>query len=374
MSNDFGVEYHLWSYANEPGELLDRLIGEVGIDHVTVPVVTGPLEHFRIAPPSPPNLFTTAGGWHFPPAAEAYRGCAVRPRTARWFGKRDVLARVATIVAKHRVRLVCRLDVRSCRPLLEHEPHLSTRNAWGDAAPGAGLCVLHPDTRELLRATVRDLRRYEPAGFQLVDWAPDLAVDRGLPRPLSHTPVAQALLDLCFCPACRQAALAAGVDPDQAARSVRQHLLDALREAPDAIRERLKQDEVLAGYVAARRTAAAAWQRELIARHADCRWYHVCDAPTPNLPWDREPPAGDTACTRIRRGLVGDTAVSGAPGPAEGRILPAWRPVVTRPDRLVRLVAEAAGRVAGPIEFAGIEEAPPDVVDWLRQALRYARR
>ncbi len=375
MTSDFGVFYHLWSHADQPGELLDRLIGEVGVDHILVPAITGPLEQFRVDPPHPPNLFATGGGWHFPPSAAFYRGVAARPRVARWFGKRDALARVAASAAQRGVTLVCRLDLRDCRPVLDHAPHLCMRNAWGDAAPRAGMCVLNPDVRELLLAAVRDLARYAPAAIQLVDWEPDLAADRRNKRPLDHTPAARTLLDLCFCPACRQIALAGGVDPDLVARSVKTHLNHILADELDATRTRLEEDDLLAAYVAVRQQAAATWMREILAHHSEIRWYHERDDSPPALPWSASAACGPVDWIPVLRGRgsEADPPREGLPATA-GRVLPVWRPFVSRPDQLVRSVASVARVVRGPIQFDGIEEAPPEVVDWLRQALRYARR
>jgi hypothetical protein len=143
MPPQFGLVLPLWDYADRP-EWLDRVAGEIGLDHLTVPVVSGPVESFRLARAIPPDsaaapYFATEGGWHFPPNAKSYSSTGVRPTKARWFGAADVLGRLAEHLARLGVRLVARVELRDVSALLHAEEHLAQRNAWGQPILTAGL-------------------------------------------------------------------------------------------------------------------------------------------------------------------------------------------------------------------------------------------
>lgn len=382
---DFGLVYHLWSFSGEPGDLLDRAVGQVALDRLVVPVVTGAVAQFRPDPDLSPSLFHTAGGWHYPPAADAYRAGSVRPRAARWFGKRNALERLAEFAQRRNLKLVCQIDPRPVASLIEHEPHLRQRNAWGDEDVSTGACALNPDLRELLIGVVRDLARFAPAEIQLVNWAPDLSANQTAPRPLAGAPLARALLDICFCPSCRQAALTAGVDPDHAARSVRLHV-ESLLGDDETAESRLADDEVLAAYLAARRAECAVWLRQLAATHSDVCWSMLTEYPPPtiarlapastmpHLDCDAFTPIFRTARLTPTRGEEAGEEVRPTPPPPGGRQMRVWAPAGKRSDQLVRAVTEAARQCAGPIDFANLEQAPPELVDWLRQAVRFASR
>jgi hypothetical protein len=380
MSGDFGIAYPLWTDPQGPGRLLDQAIGEVGLDHLTIPVVTGPQEQFRPSPAQPPHCFHTEGGWHFPPHAARYTDGPVRPRLARWFGKRDLLSRICEHAGGRDIAVIFRVDLRAVGGLVEHDPYLRTRNAWGDEVVPAGPCVSNPELRELLRATLDDLLRYEPAGFQLADWAPDLPTGRGVARPLDWQPLARKLADVCFCPACRQIATVSGTDPDQAARSARVHVERLLTDPENgAVAAKARDDEVLNAYVRARQQDNAAWLHQVAERHHARRRYFLTDAASAesvvvplgqeafqlvvrpfSLPVDREEDALGTPVRLAKH--------------AFGLVLPVWRPAIHEGGQLVRHVS--ALRRAGVVffDFEGLDEAPDEAVTWLRQAVRFARR
>ena len=390
MSGNFGLVFHLWDFAGEPGTLLDRALGEVGFDHLTVPVVTGSMEQFRLDPVHPPHIFVTEGGWHFTPRLDSYQGGTIRPRAARWFGKRDVLGRLREYADERNVELVFRVDPRAVTSLPEHEPHLRARNAWGDENPSAGVCVLNADARELLRGTLADLMRYEPAGFQLVNWMADLAVERGRTRQFQWHPWLQRLLDICFCPACRQAAAVAGVDPDQAARSVRVHVERMIADPENSDDAgQLDEDGVLRSYLDVRRRDTLTWLARLAETHDRHRRYMLVDHWFSNEHWSEAETAfadlPDSAFVQVFRSLT--LALSDFDfqqsvfGPAAGRginslglVLPVWYPFVRQADQLVRTVSEAMRAGVALLDFEGLEDAPGEALNWLRQAVRFARR
>ncbi len=375
MAVDFGILHPLWNYADDQGALLERVTGEIGIDHLTVPAITGACTQFRTHAELETPLFHTAGGWHFPTASQVYSAAGVRPQRARWFGAADILARLAERTRRHGLRLVLRIDLRAVHALVEHEPHLCQRNAWGQPVPTAGACACSPDLRELLRATLDDLRRYEPRGFQLVNWQPDYPADgTAAARPLDWQPRARALLDKCFCASCRQIAQRAGLDVDELATRV-QTEIHRLMSAPEPD---TKLDSQLARYDEARHGDCAAWLRQLAGADKSCAYQLVHGAAVSPSQFAGDPldsvvelPAYSTT-TDAREWLLQQP---GLEHPAEtGLRLATWRPFFEDSGALGRVVL-AATRLGIPFfDFAGLDQAPAEAVTWLRQAVRNARR
>jgi hypothetical protein len=193
------------------------------------------------------------------------------------------------------------------------------------------------------------------------------------------------LLSLCFCESCIQAANARGVDAEAAARSVRVHLGPMLAGRPARMgspREFLAADPVLDGFAAVRRQTvaslveavrkqssapvvvrvpkdrlAAAWDAPSIAPHCDGFLLATWDEPTERLP-TRIAELADAAGgrSRLQRGFAAHP--------------PHTRDAAT----LVRSVHEAVAACHTSIGFHHLGLVPPDCRDWIRQAVRFARR
>ncbi|RMF83018.1 MAG: hypothetical protein D6744_05490, partial [Planctomycetota bacterium] len=275
MSTCYGLVYPLWAGELGQDDLLDRALGEVGVDFVTVPIATGAL--LRIAPwrPSPPARFRTRGGWHIPLRGAAQAATLKRIPQAGWFGKRDPLRPVLDQLAARRLPAIARIDLRAAAVLREQGDHLSMVNAWGESEPGCGACVLNPELRELLHAAVA---MAQDAGFdacEIVDWCVDCATTRAsASRPLSWNPTVRALLDVCFCAACRQTADEEGIDADQAARSVRVHSRRALLDPTTSLAADPGADELLARYREARGAKCDEWLARFTQRHTSGTIFH----------------------------------------------------------------------------------------------------
>lgn len=378
MGAEFGIVLPLWSYAADNGALLDRAAGEVGLDYVAVPGVTGPRAQFALAPDRAEPYFYTEGGWHFPPSAKLYAASGARPSKARWLATADHLNRLHEHAQRLRLRLVLRIDLRSVPALVEQEPHVAQRNAWGQAVSAAGPCVCNPNVRELLRATVEDLGRYEPAGFEVVDWMPDHAVDSSAFRPLTWNLVIRPLLDVCFCAACRQIAERAGIDADQAARSVRVRVARAAG-LPAGTADKDAEDDVVAGYRSARAADCGAWLRWLAETDTAHRYQllHAFETPAPF----EESPLEELVHLPVHaiEHALDDDRLAGLLRWATTFqhwcwALPVWRPSFNVPASLVRLLTEAARAGVQTFDLEGLDEAPPEAVVWLKQAVRFARR
>ena len=376
MAAEFGILYYLWDFAADDGRLLERVVGEVAIDHVVVPVVTGARTTFHmLVRPEAPN-FHTDGGWHFRNSAKVYQNVALRPRKARWFAAGDLLAQLRERVSTWNLKLHVRIDLRAVQQLVDDQPHVMQRNAWGQETPAAGACARNADVRELLRATLEDLSRYGLAGYELRDWLPDHAVDRHTPRPYHWMPNVRRLLDMCFCASCRQIAERAGVDGEQAARSTRVYVerLLATGDAAGAD-DPAATDPVLDAYVNVRMADCAAWLRRQVEDKPECRRLPLRDLGGPSLgtcaPWVqmlRVPPPHTIGDERWRERFDAELARSAALS------LPAWRSLFADSAAFVSLVHRVVDGGIAVVDFEGLTEAPAEAIDWLRQAVRFARR
>ncbi len=385
MAETFGIVLPVWHYEADDGQLLERAVGEVGLDHVTAPAVTGPSRDFRLDTVEQP-YFETPGGWHYPSKVGSVRERRTsRSAAPEWPSQAprrrhppglDVLANLAEHTRRLKVGLVLRVDVRAAARLLDVSLHISQRNAWGQPLPTAGACACHPDTRELLRATLDELNRYNPLGFELLHWLPDEHVDHSLPRPLDWQPAARRLLDICFCSACREIAERGGVDAGQAARAVRVSVGPLVEQESDEVDRNTGFDPVVEAYQAVRAADCADWLSRLADALAPrpCWLVHDIDR-TISGTGSKVPRIASVLPTRQidesrLQALLGQVA---ADCPV-GLCVPVWRPAFSDAPRLVRLVAESTRAGVQHFDFEGLPNAAPQALTWLRQAVRFARR
>lgn len=232
----------------------------------------------------------------------------------------------------------------------------------------------------MLRATLEDLRRYEPTAFELVNWNPGpapTARQASYSSTLASIPDARPLLESCFCPACRQIAESAGVDPDLVARHVRELLPLLVRRAaadtcPATPAGQPNPTEItalqhLAAYDEARMADLARWRRRLADSDPQHTYWHLQAV----LP----------AVMRRHADLphILDCAAAGVshaspPPPSAGLAVPCWRPFFPDSAALVRFVAAARENGCEFFDFECVDESPPDASTWLKQAVRFARR
>ena len=369
FAQSFGIVLPLWSYAADDGRLLDHVAGEVGLDHVTVPVVAGAASQFRLAEGYEKPYFQTEGGWHFPPTAKLYTASGVRPTKARWFGSADHL-RACGSTSNAWALGWCfgstsgpssrswnrNRSLASAMPGGRKFPRRALRLQSARARAAAGHTRRSAPLRAgRVRARGLDARLRGGLGDGT---APELA-----PR---GPPVARYLL-LSRVPAdCR----ARGADPDQAARSVRVCVEQQAAAAPEA-QDAAPHDPVVLQYAAARVADCALWLRQLAEADADHRYQliHAFETPLPYVPPPLEELArlSDRALAAVEPdGLSSLLRCAGIVGWA----LPVWRPSFTAPATLVRLVSDAVANGVRLFDFEGLDEAPSEAVTWLKQAVR----
>ena len=138
----------------------------------------------------------------------------------------------------------------------------------------------------------------------------------------------------------------------------------------------LQGDELLREYVAVRVRAVERWLESLARRQPEQQFFHG-------------PVNFDSAHIGLR-GLDGfsrievfdaeaheaatteDTATF--PAMPDGMEVGLWFAWSSGSDALVRAVSDLAERGVRFFDFAELDETPPETVDWLRQAVRFARR
>lgn len=392
MAGDFGIVYPLWNHIADAGDFLDRVAGEVGIDHLTIPVVSGPWTQFRLRllPESP--YFHTEGGWHYPFNAKLFSALGARPKAAKWFGSKDILGVVRDRADDLGLTVYFRMDVPYGAALIANSSHLRQRNAWGDTYHDSPACMCNPETRELIRLTIEDLIRYDPAGFQLFNTHIDLWASRreALIEPMN------APLNTCFCAGCRQ--ISAGVvDPDQAARSVRADFekwswLTSLTAA--VIEKKLTeqagpegQRSVGRDYDDARDTSVIEWVRQIMKRYPARRIFRSHDVDSllgGVLPRDleREPSTPILQLPLFAMGLLlaGAASIDKSLETLRPHGAVSW-PLTCSIDTseaeqssFVQMVSRLTAAGATFFDFEQVDTVHPNGLRQLKQAVRYARR
>lgn len=408
---DFGLLYPLWFHTSEPAAL-DEWLGSVGVQFVTVPLVTGPLREFRAPRATGPSPeFASEGGWHFPPDHSLFASAGVRPHAARWTAKRDHLRAVAETLRERGVRLVARLDLSAVPHLCEHAGHVQQCSAWGDDGVPRPACPLNPTLQVLAQECLADLGRYGPAE---VEWD---HVETN-PAARGQTAGVEGLLDICFCSACRALADQAGLDAHAIARSVRVHAERAFGEARSEALRAADSDEMLNRYRTLRRASIDQWLVRMAEKHPALRFWRIRRPAAERLVAARSEISRDAesaslfgapiAAARNAPESAGRNATSpsglatSARGAAiasrvgtildlssdlpasetlveadavpEALLTRAWLPAFGSAAALVRATGDAVRLGARRITFTDLHASPPDVASWVKQAVRWSRR
>lgn len=366
MNADMGIVIPAWALSDH-AKLLDAAVGEGGLERVVVPAVSGAVQVLRLSG-GDPAPFASEAGWHYPTEAARYANTRLKPRVARWFGGRHPLERAVQRAAQLGIRLTLRVELLSCAAAQDW-PSARQKTAWGHEQPDRAACPGNPDLRQLLEDTLGELAVLDPAGFEIDDWLGEFEGDA---PPLTPLPLCNALLGVCFCESCRQTALAGGVDPELAARSVRVRFARALDD-PTALSSQVDADPVLNAYRAVRHAQRRAWLERLATMH-DSRSRHVRTALRPAA--TRSTAAVGPASGWTPLVEVGQGSSAGLPAEAVATAVSVaiWRPSFHDASALVRYVRALVDARVPYVDFDGADEAPPEALDWLRQALRFARR
>ncbi len=348
--------------------VLDRLAGEVGVDGLVVSVLTGSVCVFRAHDGVSPRTFRCPPAAHFQPASKCYASSRLRPPTAGWIKSGNPLERVAAACEKRGLALSEHVVACDNATIVDRHGFAACEDAFGDASP-ARLCPTNPDVRAYLCGLVEDLStNYAIEAVILIE--ADFGRPAGFhPGRLNPARSGWESSVMCFCPSCRQAAAEQDVEAGPIA-----HHAAALASAADGE----VGDADVSAYRRFRSSVVAATVKA-IRRHCQC----ALDVHFPDLDPHRGVSVEHIAefvsgwwapesCETTRQALadaigsrarIGVCAVVGA-----GRELPgASADVVRNTSDLV---------VAGHrnVVFESYGATPLDRLEWVRQAIRFARR
>ena len=378
MPISLGVVYPLWSFVGEHDERMNRLLGEVGVDHVTVPVITGPLTEFRFDPQEGPHYFHTAGGWHYPPNREYYGGSDVRPRAAEWVKTRNLLAEMVELVRKNGRRVLFRLDVRSALASLFPTGDFIVRNAWDESEPSSGACNNHSTTRLFLRGAIEDLLGYSPDGIELDGYQTSAWANEGAFAPHNHNAMQANALGQCFCAACRENYRIGDRNDRDAARAAQLVIRNWARYDPPSLPD---AEAELHHYESARVASAGLWLTSLAnddrlaavqrlqvtragfsrsAMPTDWRRLHRVGNDEPRLTYSTE----TELIVRREQFENGCGHLS----------VPFGKHHFFEPSQVVRFVSAAAEAGVQFLEFEQVANVPSENLIPLRQAFRFGHR
>ncbi|MFH0980255.1 MAG: hypothetical protein V2A79_01785, partial [Planctomycetota bacterium] len=209
---------HLWDLVDEGLEgVLDLLHGTLGVTGLCTPVTAGPMRSLRYAADVEPRIFRSRGGVFFQPDRALYENTRCKPILSEWLKTRNPLQKLAQSCRERGLALRAVIECTSIGRIAAHDPHFARKDVFGDLSPSQ-ICLVNADVAEFIRASALDVCK---------NYALDTLELTGLDAmtPAAEDPAGEPglggrqLLALCFCESCKQAAAAAGVDVEAAARS-----------------------------------------------------------------------------------------------------------------------------------------------------------
>lgn len=369
-----------WDVQEEgPAVVTDRLIG-AGISSVAVATSYHAGKFLRPHAPARKVYYPEDGTVYFTPDPALYG--PLKPMRAALARDFDVLAELSA-AATALGRAGWTVGLHNSR-LGRMHPDLVCLTAFGDPI-WSSLCPAQPEVREYLVALCVDQARNCPVEEICIE-APGYQTYRHNDHHefelIDLTPRAASLLGLCFCPACRAGAQAAGVDSDRLAQAARQEL-EAFFEIGEDRRPDLIDDpewqgfliwrcEVVASLVASVRASLPPETRLSVIPTVRTP-LHTCWREGADLA--RLSRAADRVAVPIYREGSEATAREMAearrlagPGARLGFILrPSW-PTLTSPAALDSAMAAAKSQDAEQIEFYNYGHLPLRALDWIEAA------
>jgi len=363
-------------------DALGRLAGDIGVDAVLVTAVHQGIRELRQRAPEAERAFICGAAAHFQPDSRKYAGLRIRPLPAAWMKSRNPLERITEAAEKHRLKL--RVSVSCCQgdALVERYRHAACIDFFGTAMNW--LCPSHPDVRSYLAALVEDLTTNYPVAALHLDTAhfePFYAT--GYMDSLEPPPeISSLFFNTCYCAACCQRATDAGVDVS-ALRAVIDKLLVKLNRwelvAASSLTDLSAQEPLIAAFQRMRRETVTSLVHSLktccrtalriglffpsetsaavpaeLSAHCDGFYVQVSSSRERDWPSDEIEDAG---------------------GPARCDInFTCYPPMAPDSPTLVSAVHRAAQSGIGSIIFTNYGVTPEPCLDWVRQAIRYARR
>lgn len=365
-------------------ESLARLAGDIGVDAVRVAAVHGGLHQLRPRAPEIVRAFTCSATAHFQPDARRYADSRIRPIPAAWMKSRNPLEKIGEAAQKH--RLVLRAAVTCCdaAAIVERHAHVACIDFFG-RPNGSRICPSHPDVRAYLAALTDDLAANYPVSaleFDAADFGPSFAhrwFDQSFAEPADPRRV---LFSWCFCAACVQRAADGGVDAADvrsAMNTLFQQWTRLKSPAKLTLSELLDENPVLAAYQAARIETVTSLIRLLRGRskvplNLELTSYGECAAAIPSrLAEHCDGFFAPLTSTGDEPWFADLVETVGGPGRCDVGFC-CYPPWTKSGPALVTAVHRASQIGYKSVTFQNYGCAPEPCLDWVRQAIRYARR
>ena len=375
---------------------LDRM-AELGVDAASIVTV-----HHRVSELRPRATFgrrvtEMEAGAHFIPTRKCYVNTRIRPTSAGWMKSRNPLEKIVRQAERRGVKLRASLSCCRSDAMVAKYPDAACVNVFG--APSAErLCPAIPDVREYAGALVEDLSTnypFETLEVSHADFGNGEDFQRYLTRGVTPGAADRALWSWCFCAACRQRAADAGLDVEATAEKVREHLERMLRLEPPthATFESWPVAEAsLAAYQRMRVEAVTSLAKSIRSR---TKARLVLDLNLPswtcgvNMEHLREQadgfmlafPGGEALSaesryaeeTNLRMSFDDSVRAAGGAGRVDVSVL-CCPPGARDGPSLVATVHRARQAGHASIGFFNYGLAPEPCLDWVRQAVRFAKR
>lgn len=384
----FWTDCFCWDLEDEGIDAaIGRIKGDLYADDICVLVHSDDVAQRRSRDLGGARTIRHEAGAHFRPDSMHYSATRIRPMAASWMKSRDPFSRIAKSCETIGVGLIVRASCLRNAALVNKHPMVACIDAFGDASRNR-LCPAHPDVREFVVAMATDLAEsYPTRSVELADVTFDSSrYARESALGLELKGAAQSLQDWCFCPACRQRAADAGCRVDAAQKEVRQWLDRAFErgatgkidDVNSGIVAVLQDDADLRSFQAGRRGSEKSLIAAVHAKLGDKLTIPVND--------DAElagvaPIAQSLGVALVARyKMMPSTspiprAIRALGGPEDVAVrFDAYPPYIDGGPALVAAVHETieAGHLNVGFYADGLLPAP--CLDWIRQAIRYARR
>lgn len=184
------------------------------------------------------------GKYHYRPEASRYQDLPVAPTPSSDWGTRDLLAEMVRGCRKTSISPGAWVTIFANGLIAKSHPDWAVRNLY-DSADRLFLCFNNPEAREYSARVCEEIAaRYEVEELML-DKIPQSHLEMDAFGGTRIDPVLRILGSFCFCPHCRSAAGACGIDLDDCRRKALAMAANCLRIPPhvvNSLRNELRGD------------------------------------------------------------------------------------------------------------------------------------
>lgn len=391
MAPSFFMYCYPWDLDDEGVELaIGTLAGRVGVDAVAVAASLYGLREHRGRQIGNRRTVEYDAAVHFRPSRECYANTRFRPVVAPWMKSRNPLQRIADEALKQGIRLRAWAVCCHNNTLVARYPSASCVDVFGDPV-SSWLCPSNPDVREYVAALVADLSSNYPVQtieVEAAHFGHGGHAHRHVSCGVQPDEAQRTLLGWCFCASCRQRARQNGIDADAVAAKAQALLAGMYRLEPaptDSAAALIAADEALLAYHHMRVETVASLVEHLRSRTETRLVVRLPDAAQGLFDTGLDPIAVRRHSDAIslplpapfdqpaRQVFEKTVAASGGPGSAEVTMA-CHPPRFQDGPTLVAEVKRLAAQGHAAIGFSNYGTAPEPCLDWVRQAIRFARR